>query len=450
MIRQRNLRVNSLFSLIASGGVFAITLALSAVLARTINPADYQTYATATAFLPLFMLLSQSLRTCAGSAIIVALQRAKPIDVAHAYQQIVLTITILTFAVSAAGIEIVRNFVIEEKSGTGLLVLGLYCLLTNVAGISLSLIVTGPAAANEDFLPDNLLKILPSAFMLAAFIAVSLVNPYEPLKWLFVALAISPWPVTAWLLLRNRSEATAWFRSCGVSDSITAPIFDLKATLRFLTIALASVSWWNVTAYFATTVTIAIVAITLPREVVAFTMAFSLIGLVSGGLIAISAPLASRVALIAPGDFLLRVSAFRRFNGYFILYILVAALVILVVPVRIYEAWVGTYYGAEVRAVLLLLLPATVLRLQTMCFSLFVMSAGRQSTMWLSPTAEAVVATFTSYLLAPMFGLVGVAGALALSASVRLFLTFAHDVRLNKDILPIEWRDFVFPLRAMT
>jgi O-antigen/teichoic acid export membrane protein len=449
MIRPRSLRVNSLSSLIASGGVFAITLALSAVLARSINAADYQTYATATAFLPLVLLLAQSLRSCAGSAIIVALQRAKPSDVAHAYRKIVMIITTLTFAIGAATIEVVRNFVIEDKSDLGLLTLGLYCILFNITGISLSLIVTGPAAANEDFLPDNLLKILPPALMLAGFIAVLVVNPNEPLKWLFVSLAISPWPLTAWLLLRNRKEATAWFRSRGGSDRITAPMLDLKATMRLLTISLASVSWWNMTAYFATTVTIAIVALTLPHEVVAFTMAFSLIGVVSGGLVAVSAPLASRVALIAPGDFSVRVAAFRRFNGYCILYILVVALVILVVPARVYEVWVGTHYGAEVRAVLLLLLPATVLRLQTMCFALFVMSVGRQSTMWLSPMAEAVVATFASYLLAPVLGLAGVAGALALSASVRLFLTLLHDVRLNKDIFPIGWKDFLFPLRTL-
>lgn len=448
MIRERSLRANSFSSLIASGGVFAITLALSAVLARSIVVSDYQTYATATAFLPLALLLSQSLRNCAGSALIVAVQRAEPGDVANVYRRIVLIVTLLTVACGAGLIESVRYFGLVDNINSSLLRFGLYCILINVSGIGLSLLVTGPASASEDFLPDNLLKLVPQSLMLIGFIGILAAAPDVPLWWIFVMVAASPWPLTAWLLVRYRKAVAQWFESRRRMEQPDAAFLDVKGTARFLVTSFASVSWWNMTAYFATSVTIAVVALTLPGDVVAFTMAFSLVGVLSGGLIAVSAPLASRVALIPLAEVSARVAAFRRFNGYCILYILAVAFFILVVPTRAYELWVGKQYGEAVRITLLLLLPATVLRLQTMCFALFVMSIGRQSTLWLSPMVEAVVATFTSFLLAPFFGLTGVALALALSASVRLCLTLTYDIRLNCDLFPIGWKDFLLPVRA--
>lgn len=446
MIRKRSLRANSFSSLIASGGVFAITLALSAVLARSIVVSDYQTYATATAFLPLALLLTQSLRSCAGSALIVALQRAEPGDVANSYRRIVLIVTLMTAACGAGLIEAVRYFGLFYNVNSSPLRFGLYCILINVSGIGLSLLVTGPASASEDFLPDNLLKLVPQSLMLTGFIGILAAAPDAPLWWIFVIVAASPWPLAAWLLVRYRKAVAKWFESRKRMDEPVADFLDRKGTARFLLTSFASVSWWNITAYFATSVMIAVVALTLPGDVVAFTMAFSLVGVLSGGLIAVSAPLASRVALIPLAEVPTRVAAFRRFNGFCMLYILAIALFILVVPTGVYELWVGKQYGEAVRTTLWLLLPATVLRLQTMCFALFVMSIGRQSTLWMSPMAEAVVATLASFALAPFLGLTGIAVALALSAIIRLFLTLAHDIMLNQDLLPIGWKDFLIPI----
>lgn len=448
MIRERSLRANSISSLVASAGVFAITLALSAVLARSIVAEEYRTYATATAFLPLALILSQSLRSCAGSGLIIALQRANSGDVADAYRRVVLSVTSLTIVAGSGLIEGVRFLNLVDHFDTGLLPFGLYCILINVTGIGLSLIVTGPAAASEDFQPDNLLKLVPQALMLCSFMVILGAAPPDPLWWIFFAVAAAPWPLTAWLLLRYRKAVARWFDARKQIDSPSMNAPGRNGTMQFLVKSLASVVWWNMTAYFATSVTIAVVALMLPGDVVAFTMAFSLIGVLSGGLIAISAPIASRVAVIPLGDPSVRLRAFRRFNCYYFAYILAVAVFIVVVPARVYELWVGTDYGSAVRSALLLLLPATVLRLQTMCFTLFVMSVGRQSTLWLSPMAEAVVASSASFVLAPLLGLGGVALALALSASVRIVLTLTHDIRLNHDLLPIEWRDLLFPVRA--
>lgn len=445
MIRERSLRANSLSSLFASGGVFAITLAMPAVLARSITASDYQVYATAMAFLPLALLLSQSLRNCAGSALIVAMQRAQGADVARAYRRIVLLVTGLVLAGGVLVTEFLRFFSLVGDLDQGLLRFGVYCVLINVSGIGFSLLVTGPATASQDFVPENLLKLAPPALLLALLVAVFIVAPDDELWWIFAAVAVSPWPLAGWLMLRYHGAVGRWFDTSQTGTKLVSDRLTPNAVFRFLAVSSASVGWWNLTAYFATSITVAVVALTLPGDVVAFGMVFSLIGLLSGGLIAISAPIASRVASIPLDDTAARVAAFRRFNGYFILYIVAVALFVLLVPARIYELWVGAQYAGSVRAMLLLLLPATVLRLQTMCFTLFVMSVGRQATLWLSPMIEAIVATLASFLLAPVMGIEGIALALTLSAALRLAMTLGHDIGLNRDVFPIRWNDLFVP-----
>ena len=450
MIRERSLRANSLSSLFASGGVFVITLAMPAVLARSIAASDYQTYATAMAFLPLALLLSQSLRNCAGSALIVAMQRADGPDVARAYRRIVLLATGLVLAGGALIIEFLRFFALVSDLDQGLLRFGSYCVLINVSGIGFSLLVTGPATASQDFVPENLLKLAPPALLLALLAAIFIISPGDKLWWIFAAVAVSPWPLSGWLMFRYSGAVTRWFETNQAGQKPVSDFSGPNTIFRFLILSSASVGWWNLTAYFATSITVAIVALTLPGDVVAFAMAFSLIGLLSGGLIAISSPIASRVASIPLHDTAIRVAAFRRFNGYFIVYILAVAIFVLLVPARIYELWVGPQYAVPVRTMLLLLLPATILRLQTMCFTLFVMSVGRQSSLWLNPMVEAIVATLASFLLVMIMGIKGIALALTLSAAVRLAMTLAHDIRLNQDIFPIEWNDLLIPKLVRT
>ena len=450
MIRERSLRANSLSSLFASGGVFVITLAMPAVLARSIAASDYQTYATAMAFLPLALLLSQSLRNCAGSALIVAMQRADGPDVARAYRRIVLLATGLVLAGGASIIEVLRFFTLVGDLDQGILRFGSYCVLINVSGIGVSLLVTGPATASQDFVPENLLKLAPPALLLALLAAIFIISPGDKLWWIFAAVAVSPWPLAGWLMFRYSGAVTRWFETNQAGQKPVSDFSGPNAIFRFLILSSASVGWWNLTAYFATSITVAIVALTLPGDVVAFGMAFSLIGLLSGGLIAISSPIASRVASIPLHDTAIRVAAFRRFNGYFFVYILAVALFVLLVPARIYELWVGPQYAVPVRTMLLLLLPATILRLQTMCFTLFVMSVGRQSSLWLNPMVEAIVATLASFLLAWIMGIEGIALALTLSAAVRLAMTLGHDISLNQDLFPIEWNDLLIPKLVRT
>jgi O-antigen/teichoic acid export membrane protein len=443
MIRERSLRANSVSSLIATGGVFAVTLAVPAVLARAVTQADYTTYATALAFLPLALLASQSLRNSAGSALIVAMRHSDGGEVAHAYRRIVLLIVAMVLLGGTVAIEFLRHFSSAgAELNDGLLRFGAYCVLVNVSGIALGLLVTGPATAQQDFIPENLLKIVPPMLQLALFFLIWIRNPPHELWWIFVAVAASPWPLTAWLLARYRGANHQWFESNRFARE------EAGGAFRFLGSSSLSVGWWNLTAYFATSATVAIVALTLPGAVVAFGMAFSLMGVLSGGLIAISTPIASRAAAIAFDDTHARVAAFRRFNSLFIAYILIMAVAVLIVPSQIYELWVGPQYADQVRSMLISLIPATVLRLQTMCFTVFVMSVGRQSTLWLSPLVEAIVATVGSLLLVKMFGIEGIALALALSAAIRLAMTLAYDIRRNRDLFPIHWKDMMIPYLA--
>lgn len=445
MIRERSLRANSASSLLATGGVFAVTLLTPAVLARAVTENDYTIYATALAFLPFALLLSQSLRSSAGSALIVAMRQAEGGEVSRAYCRIVILIAALVLCGGAIAIEFFRHFTSAGAAlNDGLLRFGAYCVLINVSGIALALLVTGPATAQQDFIPENILKFAPAALQLGLFILIWLQSPPHQLWWIFFAVAVSPWPLTAWLLVRYGGGTRGWFQS-NVGRNVEA-----RNAFLFLIKSSLSVGWWNLMAYFATSVTVAIVALTLPDVVVAFGMAFSLIGVLSGGLIAISSPIASRASAIAFDDTGTRIAAFRRFNSLFIAYILVMAAAVMVVPSQVYELWVGPQYAAQVRSMLILLLPATVLRLQTMCFTVFVMSIGRQSTLWLSPLVEAIVATAGSLLLIPALGVEGIALALAISAIVRLAMTLAYDIKRNRDLFPIHWKDMMIPYFART
>ncbi|RDV01469.1 hypothetical protein DXH95_14330 [Sphingorhabdus pulchriflava] len=448
MMRERSLRSNSVSSLLASAGVFAITLAVSALLARTISAQDFQTYATAVAFLPLALLVSQSIRNCAGSALIVAVQKADGIEVAQAYQRLVLFAVFLVLACGAIIIELLNFLSLVPEIDQGLLRFGLYCVLINVSGLGLAILVTGPASAGQNFVPENLLKLMPQALMLIFFIAIFVIKPRETLWWIFIAVAVCPWPLTVCLLMRYHRVVEAWFGKRLSRSKPASVLVDQGAVFRFLFFSTVSVGWWNVTAYFATTVTVAIVALALPQYVVGFGMAFSLIGILSGGLVAVSAPLASRVALIAPADTAARVSAFRQYNRYSMYYIAAVSAVVLLLPKTVFELWVGPQYAGDVQMITLCLIPATMLRLQTTCFTLFVMSIGRQATLWLSPLMEGIIATLASCVLVTVLGFEGITLALTMSAALRLAITLGHDIKLNQDLFPIGWKDLLIPKLA--
>jgi O-antigen/teichoic acid export membrane protein len=442
MIRSRSLRSNSLTSLLASGGVFALTLATTAVLARTISTDDYKLYATVIAFLPLALLLSQSVRNCAGSVLIVAMQSYKAFAVRRVYRNLVFSVTIFTAICAISAILIYSLFGKEIFSSH--LEIGVICLTLYVSGITISLLTTGPLTAAEDFIPENLLKIIPQLTSFFLFLLIYYINPINKILWVFISFASSSWPLLFYLRLRYKNQIRYFFNESENLKQVEE-YSQFGSPRKFIIASFVSVAWWNIAAYFATSVAIAVVAIFIPSYVASFGMAFSLIGVLSGGLIAISSPLASRIASIPLANVSARLSAFRRFNSYCILYISAVAFFVLILPEPIYELWVGPHYAPDVHMLTLYLLPATILRLLTMCFTLFVMGCGRQSTLWLSPLLEAAGATAACVGLGYYLGIEGIALALLFSAAIRLAATLLHDIRLNRDVLPITWQDLLIP-----
>ena len=207
----------------------------------------------------------------------------------------------------------------------------------------------------------------------------------------------------------------------------------------------ASISWWNLTAFLSTTASVAIVAFFQPTKIVSFSIAMSVIGVISGGLIAISSPIASKVATLGIDKISLRKELFQKLNTIFIGYIIFSSLFILLVPSVVFRIWVGDLYAEDVQYYVLLLLPAYCLRLLTMCFTVFIMSSGRQSTIWLSPAVESVVATVGGLILIGVMGVEGIAVALFVSSVVRILLTLMYDINLNSDVLPLSAGDIVLP-----
>lgn len=441
MIKTRSLRRNSLTSIFASGGVFFLTLITTALLARTISASDYKVYASVIAFLPLALLLSQSVRNSAGSTLIVSIKSSNGPNVERVYRRLIWGVVIFTATIGGA-VTLIYPY-ISDGSFSKEIIFGIYSLLVYTSGITLSLTITGPSAALQDFNPENLLKIFPPILSFILFYFVYYFNPQDKIIWIFVCFAIGPWPLLIWLLLKYKKYINNWYYK-EYSENIENNNIN-RSISKFMLLSFFSVIWWNLTAYFSSSVTIAIVAIMLPSYIVPFGMSFSLIGILSGGLIAISSPLASKIALLDLNDIGTRSAMFRRFNGYCTVYILAVSVFVLMLPKGVYELWVGQRYAEQVQTLTLYLMPAMIVRLQTMCFTLFVMGCGRQASLWLSPLLEAISATTASLILGFFFGIEGIAFALMLSAIVRLALTVCHDRRLNQDVLPLNWWDILFP-----
>lgn len=448
MIRQRSLLGNSLSSLIASGVVILISLATPAILSRTLTRADYTIYAGAIALMPLIMILPQSLRNAAGTAIVGAGRTIPGSQVIAAYRLIVgLTFALLMAAAIVAICAIPYLTADHSPVHRGLLQLALIAVLANAMGIGCALLTTGPFTALQDFIPENLLKTVPPAIQLVLTAIVYFNRSDAALSWVLVALAVSPWPLGLWLNAKYWRLLSARFEAEALAPPTETSMREgQRQALRSLTASTLPILWWNLTAYLATTATTTIVALFSSKDIVSFGMAFSLIGLMSGGLVAISSPVASRISVIQLEAIEERMAAFRKFSLIFVSYIWIMTLAMIATPSAAYRLWVGSAYAEEVRTIMLLLIPATFMRLHTMCFTLFVMAVGRQSTLWLSPLIEAAIASIGSLLLIGPFGIMGVATALALASAIRLVLTFTHDLAANRDLLPITFKDIMFPV----
>ncbi len=447
MIRSRSLISNSLTSIAASGVVILTTLTLPALLSRSITPTEYSLFATAMSLLPLLSILTQSLRAGAGSALLGVYRET---DTSIANRAFTRFVVLIIFSVIVSGL-ICSEFYLHniDNAESDILRFGIYSIIINIIGITLSISVTGPATAKNDFIPENILKIAPPMFQIIGFFGIYIFQNDNVIYYVFIVFAMSSWVsllIILSLFARNRftvRRERKTHRSSIANFHESASLF--QKAYGFYGRPTASISWWNLTAFLSTTASVAIVAFFQPSKIASFSIAMSVIGVISGGLIAISSPIASKLASLRVDKLAIKREMFHKFNTLFIAYIVFSSLFVLIIPSVIFRFWVGEQYAEDVQYYVMLLLPAYCLRLLTMCFTIFIMSSGRQNTIWLSPAVEAVIATLGGFILIGYIGVAGIAIALLVSSAARLLFTLIHDINLNTDILPLTASDILLP-----
>lgn len=432
--KPRTLVGNSLGSLVATALVMLSTLLIPAIMARGFARVEFDLYLAALAFLPAMLILPQSIRTVGASQLALAFASHGRRAATREFVRFNAYAALVHLCLSVAGVEAYGAL---ARSFGGLsfeIHVYLYFLIAYSLGVMLVGLIAAPAAAAKDFRLDNIAKFWPGLFQVAALTLIWSLRPSQGLTWAFTAYAASSWTIAIFFLWRF-GAFLEWPRTAAAPDSSGLRMFFLKG--------LSGVLWWNVTAFLATSASIMIVAIMYPRELAPFSTASTLLGLISAGLIAISGPITLHAAAMDEGDTRSRRRFFLQINSLFQAYIGAATLVILLMPEAIYQLWLNAELAPEVKRYSIMLLPAAVLRILTMAFTLFVMSRGRQHTLWLSPLVEAILSTGGSLVLGYSMGAGGIPLALALAAAVRLMMTVFHDSRNNAPALALEPNDLL-------
>lgn len=434
-IRPRSLLANSISSVFASGMLIFSTVLIPAVLARALTRSQFDVYSIILASLPLILILPQSMRTVGATQLALMKGNYAAADRAPAaYTRFIAVSSLVHTCLAVVGIELYIRISLQAAANE--LRFGLYCILCYTLGQIVAGYFATPAAAQRDFLPDNIAKFWPGLFQLTGVTVVWLTDTDRTLFWIFVVYAASSWSIAAILLARSSA-----------SNFRRQPMPALGRARDFF-VGLRGILWWNLTAYLATTATLMVVAIGFPSHVVPFSIATSLLGIVSASLIAVSGPVAVHATASQHHAPPMRRRFFLLINTLFQGYIGTTALMIAAAPVLLYALWLTPALAAEVKWFVLWLLPATILRLLTMNFTIFVMSAGRQHTLWLSPLVEAALSLIGSIVLGSVLGIIGIPLALTFSAIARLLLTVVHDEPLNRialalapgDLLLSAWR----------
>lgn len=431
--RPRTLVSNSVGSILASGMLIFSTVLVPAVLARALTRAEFDAYSVVLASLPLLLIVPQSVRTVGATQLALAIARYGESDATRGYGRFVLSIAAAHVLLSMLGVELYVA-ASQMSSAPFQLRLGLYGILAYTIGLMAAGLVATPAAARRNFIADNVAKLWPGLFQLVGVSAIWLAGAEHPLFWIFAVYAASSWTVAALLSAFGRGISFPQTASKHVQTGLQYELFH----------GLRGVLWWNLTAYFATTAAVMVVAIGFPEHIVPFSIATSLLGLVSAALVAVSGPIAVHAAAAQTQPAEQRRRLFLVINSLFQGYIVAMALAIVLAPVTLYGLWLTPEIAGDVKWFTLLLMPATVARLLTMNFTIFVMSAGRQQSLWLSPLVEAVLSFLGSLLLAWPLGVIGIPMALGISAAFRLLLTILHDEPLTRNELALAPGDVLF------
>lgn len=427
-IRSRSLVSNSLSSLVSSGLLIFSTVLVPAVLVRAISRPEFNLLSTVLATLPLLSIIPQSLRGVAPSQLALAYGQVEQWLATRAFLRFSVLVALGLATMSVVGMEIYIRFDTAHNDQVELFRFGLYCIAGHALGLIAIGLFSGPAGARQDFLPENFAKLWPGLYHLAGIALIWLVSPATPLIWIFLVYLSSSWTAAAILALRHCRSVYGGSpakKEGGRHDEVEKLFWS----------SLRGTTWWNATAYLATSSAIIIVSLQHPDSIVPYSIATSFLGIVSAGLIAVASPIAGYAVIMRDRSSAERRRFFLIVNTLFQTYIIATAVVVLLIPQQLFALWVKPELAIEVRFFCTMLLPASVLRMLTMAFTVFVTGAGRQETIWLSPLIEAGLSVVCCLVLGRVIGVTGIPLGLTISAAIRLVLTVVHDERISMQAL---------------
>ena len=301
-------------------------------------------------------------------------------------------------------------------------------------------IVTSFAAGQQNFLWDNLLKCtgpyaglaLVSTWMLVSSKLGVQFTP-QHIAYLFAAATVTVSLLIGVLGIRFIPLKVSMFGKVE-PGSIYTHIGAARGVL-----------WWHLCALLSVSVAPFIVSSIDPAKVAAFSVSASLMNVIAGLINALAGPFSVRMGQHANSDVYSRTRIFLRLQRPFQAFLIGSTCILLVLPVSLFEIWVGGELAQQIPTLILPLALANLVRQVTGPYTIALLGLGLQNKLWLSPAIEAVGSILLGSILGSYFGAIGVAYGVLIAALLRLVFTAIHDFPMTRSALQLTLMDVLFP-----
>lgn len=419
------------------------TLLLPGILSRAMTTESLGAYILGLQFIPFLMLLVTPIQQPLAPHFARLNADGKTLD----------SINLVRASIRLLGVAAVLAIIVSFAASRFLpFVLGWSAEFTAVASTSIAtlgmaaaisfpvLIVTSVAAGQQNFLWDNLLKCsgpyaglaLVSIWLLVSSNLGVMLTP-QHIGYLFAAAT-----VTASLLI-----GVLGIRFIPIKLSIFGKV---EPGIIYTSIGAArGVLWWHLCALLTVSVAPFIVSSIEPGKVAAFAVSASLMNVISGLTSALAGPFSVKMGQYANSDVKSRTLIFLRLQRPFQAFLVASTCILLMLPVSLFEIWVGDELAQEISILILPLALANLVRQVTGPYTVALLGLGLQNKLWLSPAIEAAGSILFGYILGSYFGAIGVAYGVLIAAIMRLVCTAVHDLPMTRFALKLKLIDILSP-----
>ena len=156
-------------------------------------------------------------------------------------------------------------------------------------------------------------------------------------------------------------------------------------------------------------------------------------------------PFSVKMGQLANSDVESRTHIFLRLQRPFHAFLVGSTCILLVLPVSLFEVWVGSELAPQIKVLILPLALANLVRQLTGPYTIALLGLGLQNKLWLSPAIEAVGAILFGAILGKYFGAIGVAYGVLIATTLRLIFSAAYDFSMTRSALQLTLIDVLFP-----